>query len=157
MKSKFTATVCAVIAGGLPLFAAEIVKENNAEALNTGSSWVGGVAPGAADVAVWNNTVNAANTAPLDTAATWDGIKILNPGGPVTVGGSALLTLDGGAAPDINLAGATRDLTFEAPVSMGGTMSTEVASGRTHVDLCRPADDHLVRQLGPERLGHRGL
>jgi len=120
-----------VIAGGLPLFAAEIVKENNAEALNSGSSWVGGVAPGAADVAVWSSTVSAANMAPLNAAATWDGIKILNPGGPVTVGGSALLTLDGGSAPDINLAGATRDLTFEAPVSMGGAISNEVASGRT--------------------------
>jgi len=112
------------------LEAADIVKQNNTEALETGASWVGGVAPGAADVAVWSNNLAGANASALSSAATWDGVKVLNPGGPVTVSGSARLTLDGGAAADINLAAAGQNLTFEGPVSMGGAVSNEVAAGR---------------------------
>ncbi len=42
--------------------AADIVKANNSNDLNLGSSWIGGTVPTASDVAVWNNTVTAANT-----------------------------------------------------------------------------------------------
>ncbi len=40
-----------------------IVKDHNTNALNLGAARVGGIAPTAAEVAVWNNTVTAANTA----------------------------------------------------------------------------------------------
>jgi autotransporter-associated beta strand protein len=122
--------VCTALAA-FPLFAAEIVKQNNTEPLNAGTSWVGGTAPGAADVAVWNNTVTGANDSPLNAAATWDGIRIANPGGPVTVSGSVTLTLDGGAATDINLSAATQDLTLAAPLIIGNAEQVmNVAAGR---------------------------
>ncbi len=43
--------------------AIDIVKDNNTNALNLGAARVGGIAPTAAEVAVWNNAVTAANTA----------------------------------------------------------------------------------------------
>ncbi|MDR2849632.1 MAG: autotransporter-associated beta strand repeat-containing protein, partial [Verrucomicrobiota bacterium] len=107
------------------------MKKNNTDPLDTGTSWVGDTAPTAADVAVWNNTLPAANTSSLNVPVTWDGIRVTNPGGPVTVTGDALLTLDGGATTDINLSAATQNLTLETPVAMLGTLTTTVAAGRT--------------------------
>ena len=116
---------------GQPLLA-DIVKQNNTENLNAGASWVGGVAPGAADVAVWDATVASANSSALTNAATWDGVRIDNPGGAVTIGGNKPLTLDGGAAIDINMTNATQDLAFQAPVTLGGTSPIiSIAAGRT--------------------------
>ena len=111
--------------------ATDRIKADNAEPLNAGASWVGGTAPTALDVAVWSNNVAGANSSALTNAATWDGVKVLNPGGPVTVGGTGLLTLDGGAAVDINLTGAAQDLAIEAPLAMTNAAVTDVAAGRT--------------------------
>jgi len=69
---------------GQPLFA-DIVKQNNTEYLNAGTSWVGGTAPTASDVTVWDSMVTSANSSALTNDATWDGIRIASPGGPVTI------------------------------------------------------------------------
>lgn len=114
------------------LFAAEIKKADNTEPLNEGSSWVGGVAPTAGEEALWDSTVTAANDSALTNDVTWNGVKVTNPGGPITVSGGGVLTLDDGATTDINMAAAAQNLTFEAPVTMLGlSPQTEVASGRT--------------------------
>ena len=72
------------------LYGQEIVKTNNTAYLNLGSSWVGGVAPGEANVAVWNSTVTSANTSEISD--NWDvgGIKVTNPGGAVGIGAVTL-------------------------------------------------------------------
>ena len=111
---------------------AQIVKNNNTDPLNTGTSWVGGNPPGANDIAVWNDTLPGANTSPLEAAMTWDGIRVTNPGGPVTIGGTGMLTLDGGSNPDINLEAAEQDLTIAAPVTIANAEQTiNVKAGRT--------------------------
>ena len=122
---------CLVLSLVLPLFAADIFKQNNTDPLNAGSSWLSGVAPTASDLAIWSNQVASANSVALTNAATWDGIKISNPGGPVTITGTSMLTLDGGAATDIHMTSATRDLTFEIPVTMTNAALTDIAAGRT--------------------------
>ncbi len=123
---------CLVASLALPLFALDIVKQNNTDPLNAGSSWTNGAAPSAADVGTWNSIVTGANSSALTNAATWDGIKIVNPGGAVAITGTNVLTLDGGAATDINMASATQDLLFGVPVSLGGTSPLiDIASGRT--------------------------
>ena len=82
-----------------PVFAQEIIKTNNTDYLNLGSSWVGGVAPGEANVAVWNSTVTSANTSEISD--NWDvgGVKVTNPGGAVGIGAvtlnSGLVTANG--------------------------------------------------------------
>lgn len=103
MKNQIKFVWCVFLVGAQVLFAADVVKDNNATALNVGASWVGGTVPGASDVAVWNATVTGANTVEIGGALTWDGLRVANPGGAVTVNGTARLTLDGGAATDLDL------------------------------------------------------
>jgi hypothetical protein len=71
----------------LPLLANRF-KANNNSGLESGASWVGGVAPTAGDNAIWDATVstsaNATNT--LGSAAAWNGIVISNPLGAPLVG-----------------------------------------------------------------------
>jgi autotransporter-associated beta strand protein len=131
MHIKNWVPLCLVVLACQTLFAVEVIKENNTLPLNEGASWVAGVAPTAADVAVWSNNLAGANSSALTNAATWDGVKVINPGGPVTVFGSTTLTLDDGAATDINLTSATQNLTFECAVKMTGeSPQTDVAAGR---------------------------
>ena len=130
MKNK--SVVCLSLSMALPLFAIDVLKQNNTDPLNAGSSWLSGVAPTAADVAVWSNNVTAANSSALTNAAAWNGIKVTNPGGPVTIGGSATLTLGGAAPTDIDLTSASQDLTVQAPVILTSTSPfINVNAGRT--------------------------
>src|SRR6218665_2018127 len=64
---------------GSALWAADVVKDNNTNNLNLTTSWVGGIAPTNADVAVWNATVAAANTTLLGANTSWQGIRIADP------------------------------------------------------------------------------
>jgi len=87
---------------------ADVFKADNTTALNDPASWMGGVVPTSSDVAVWDSTVTTANNAPLGADTNWAGIKILNPGGLVTIGtGANILTLGTGG---IDLSLATQDL-----------------------------------------------
>lgn len=88
--------------------AADVIKANNPNDLNLTSSWVGGVVPTAADVAVWDNTVTGAMNAGLGADTSWQGIKILNPVGLVSIGvGTNALTL---GSSGINMSTATQNL-----------------------------------------------
>ncbi|MDA3925000.1 MAG: autotransporter-associated beta strand repeat-containing protein [Kiritimatiellae bacterium] len=125
-------SVFIVVFCGLPLLAAEIVKQNNTDPLDAGSSWVGGNVPGTGDEAVWDSTVTAANSSALTGPVTWNGLKLTDPGGPITVTGTEMLTLDGGATYDINLSTAQQNLTVETPLTMLPSSSQiNVAAGRT--------------------------
>jgi fibronectin-binding autotransporter adhesin len=108
--------------------AVDRIKENNTAALNNGASWVGGVAPGAGDVGVWNSTVTNANTTALGGDLSWAGIRIADPGGLVTVSSGNTLTL---GTSGINLSAATQNLTFNAAVTLGGNQTWNVGAGRT--------------------------
>ena len=83
----------------LPAARADQTKANNNSNLELGSSWVGNVAPGGGDNAIWNSTVampaNCTNT--LGSAVVWGGIVISNPSAPVVINGpSTTLTLTNG-------------------------------------------------------------
>src|SRR5208283_5185535 len=67
--------------------AANIQKTNNATSLDQGASWVGGIAPGTSDLAVWDSTVStAANcTNTLAAPVSWGGIQVSNPAVAVKV------------------------------------------------------------------------
>ncbi len=84
--------------------AADFTKDNNATALNDDASWVGTGVPGASDTAVWDSTVTSANNAALGADTSWLGVRILSPGGLVTIGtGANILTLGTGGI-DMSLA-----------------------------------------------------
>ena len=73
--------------------AADVFKADNTTALNVGASWTGGTAPGASDVGVWDSTVTTANTVSLGANLSWQGLRLADPGGDVTLTGSNTLTL----------------------------------------------------------------
>jgi fibronectin-binding autotransporter adhesin len=108
--------------------AANISKANNADGLDLTSSWVDGVVPGAADVAVWDSTVLAANTTALGVSASWQGMKINSPGGLVTISAGGALSL---GSAGINCSSSTQSLTIDAPVSLDANQTWTTATGRT--------------------------
>ena len=108
-----------------------VVKEDNSFALNSPTSWVGGLAaPTATDIAKWDNTVTGANTTVLGADTIWAGMQIVNPGGLVTISPGNTLTL--GAAPiDIDMSAATQDLTLNNNLVLGSANFWDVAASRT--------------------------
>jgi autotransporter-associated beta strand protein len=107
-----------------------IVKANNANNLNLGTSWVGGVAPNSSATARWNGTVTAANTTVLGANTTWGGITIENPGGAVTINAGNTLTL-GANATDIGMSAASANLTLNCPLILGDENVWSITTGRT--------------------------
>jgi hypothetical protein len=123
-KSVATLLLALVLARGVR--ADTYRKADNADNLNLGSSWVGGVAPGSADVGLWDNTVTGANTVVPGATLNWGGIKIADPGGPVTINANWIRF----GASGIDMSTATQDLT----VQYGDANANEtwnVATGRT--------------------------
>jgi fibronectin-binding autotransporter adhesin len=127
----------ALVGGAATVQAASIVKANNTDNLDLGSSWVGGVVPGAADMGVWNSTVAGANATVLGNNLMWSGIQVLNPGGAVTIGATttnanagATLTLGTGG---IDMSSASQSLTLAAPVTLAtnALQSWSVGNGQT--------------------------
>ena len=109
--------------------ASEIVKADNTDDLNLGSSWVGGVAPIAGDNAKWDNTVTSANSTILGADIAWGAIRIEDPADSVTIGGASNLTLSA-AASEIDMSTATADLTLNCPVAMGDDNVWDVNTGQ---------------------------
>ena len=111
--------------------AAVIVKDNNANALNASTSWVGGNAPGPGDIASWTSTVAAANSTALGADLAWDGVEITNPGGLVTIGTAAVNTLTLGASGIKFGSSATQNLLINSNLTVGAAQTWTVAGGRT--------------------------
>ena len=103
-------------------------KANNTTGLTNGSSWVGGNEPGLYNQAVWNSTVTSANATSLSSNRQWAGLKIVNPGGVVTINGSGTLGLDDSG---VDLTAATQNLTVNCPVQLTTPSNWSVAAGRT--------------------------
>jgi hypothetical protein len=117
------------------LIASEIDKANNTDNLNLTTSWVGGIIPGAGDVATWNNIVTGVNTTSLGAGTTWLGIKILNPGGLVSINADGN-TLTNGAVNvsgnvGVDMSNASQDLTLSNGFVVNGVQSWNISSGRT--------------------------
>ena len=109
--------------------AATIGKANNTENLNLSASWTGGAVPGTADIAQWTSTVTAANPTVLGADLSLAGIKIVSPGGLVTINSGNTLTI---GTSGIDLSTATQDLTLNSGLNLrGGKQSWQVAAGRT--------------------------
>ena len=114
--------------GTLAAATATITKANNTTNLGATGSWTGGVVPGIYKQAQWNSTVTAANTTTLNTDLDWAGIKIVNPGGAVTINGTSTLGLDDSG---VDMTTATQNLTVNCPVELTASSTWGVATGRT--------------------------
>jgi fibronectin-binding autotransporter adhesin len=127
--------------------AADIVKDNNTNALNLGTAWVGGTGPTATDVGLWNNTVSATNAAgsPTITALgadlSWQGIRIANVGGTVNTGtatsgvqitnASSANTLTLGTA-GIDMSAATQALLVQSKIALAGNQTWNVTNANNN-------------------------
>lgn len=123
-----------ILAAGLCSFmpaanAANIIKANNANNLTVGTSWVGGVVPTSADVAVWDSTVTSANTVSLGASTNWAGLKIANPSGLVTVASDGFTFTNN--ASGIDMSTATANLTINSGLAIGANQTWNIANGRT--------------------------
>ncbi len=113
--------------------AADRTKLNNTTNLNNAGSWSGGV-PSLSHMAVWTSTVTGANTSVLGGNVSWQGIRIANPGGLITIGAGNTLTLSAGqAGTSIDMSAATQDLTIQSGLTIKTTVGQlwNIASGRT--------------------------
>ncbi len=119
-----------------PAEAVDVVKAANTNALNLGTSWVGGAAPGTSDTMVWNNTLVGANSSAIGGNVSVLGLKVTNPGGAITVTHAAgnRLTIGGGG---IDMSAATQNLTLlsstniAGSIAIGANQTWNVASART--------------------------
>lgn len=110
--------------------AADVIKANNATALNDPLSWTTSPAPGIGDVAVWNSTVTAANTVNLGSDLSLGGIRVANPGGAVTVRHAAGQTLTLGSS-GIDLSSATANLTLLSAATANTAVNLAVSANQT--------------------------
>lgn len=104
-----------------------VVKANNTNNLETGSSWTGGITPGANDLAVWDATVTGANATVVDSPIGFSGLRITNPGGPVTIQANANLGL---GLSGLDLSASTRDLFLGGTISLDEAATWNIATGR---------------------------
>ena len=105
------------------LFAVDIIKDDNTDSLNLGTSWGGASAPTGSDVAVWDSTVTGANSVDLGANLSWGGLRLDDPAGDVTLTGSNNLTL---GADGLDT-GSTANLTWNS----SGNISLSKLSGST--------------------------
>lgn len=84
------AVLVAFIAIGISLvspgaLAADVIKANNTDTFNLGTSWVGGTLPTSIDVAVFDSTYATTGVLGTGGLVVWQGIRVANPGGDVIV------------------------------------------------------------------------
>ena len=121
-------SIAALCLAGLPGRSQTVIKADNSDNLSLGSSWVGGTAPNAANIAWWESTVTAPESLLLGGDLSWAGIRLTNPGGPITIGAGNTLTL---GASGIDLSIATQDMTLANNVQLAAAQTWSVAAGRT--------------------------
>ena len=115
----------------LPLFqetavAATRTKQNNGTALNLPASW--DALPNSADIALWNATVTGANSPALGADLSLLGLKVVDPGGLVTVVAGNALTV---GASGLDLSAATNNLSLNCGLTLQGQQSWTAAAGRS--------------------------
>lgn len=127
------------------LQAATITKENNTTAISSGGSWVGGVAPGSGDVALFDSTITGSlTTSNFGSNYAPGAFQFTNIGGPVTIGisgtagASTALTLSLNSTYAIDMSAAAADVTLGSVVTGGQVRwasaqfgGINVAAGRT--------------------------
>lgn len=118
-----------------------ITKAANANALNLGTSWVGGVVPGPSDLMLWDSTYTAVaqTSLPLISAdMSVDGILVTNPGGAANTANviagarwdntTRKLTI---GASGVAMSAATKAIRFDTSVFLGANQTWNIANANT--------------------------
>lgn len=104
-----------------------VVKANNLFNLELTDSWQGAVTPGITDQAVWDATVTGPNSVNLGTNLDLGGLRVTSPGGDVTIGGAARLTL---GTAGVDLSTSARSLFLDAPIHVEESAAWNIAINR---------------------------
>ena len=104
-----------------------VVKANNPLNLELTNSWQGAVTPGVTDQAVWDSTITSVNSVNVGTNLEVGGLRLTSPGGDVTIGGSARLTL---GTAGVDLATSTRSLFLDAAINVDEATAWNIATNR---------------------------
>ena len=120
MKARLAVGLVSMLA---TVHAAEVQKADNEDALALGSSWVGGVAPGGVDTAVWDGELipDATNWVyGLGEDVAWGGIRVTNRAGflIVTNDGSRLSLGAGGMALTVHVTNTDSQVSFDVPITL---------------------------------------
>jgi alpha-L-rhamnosidase len=133
VTNSLTNTAYIVVTNPPPVHS--IANADNGGNLTAGASWVGGVAPGSGDVAVFDSTITSANPAyatnVLGADTAWGEIQILNPAVPIQISAGNTLTLNGVNSSGIDMSQAANALTLNCPVALGANQTWLVANGQT--------------------------
>jgi len=128
--------VCVLGAGSLfvgspGLYAADGTKANNVTDLSATGSWVGGSAPDAAGIAIFDSTLTVSRNAKLGNDLSWAGIRMTNPTADTTftIGDTADSTLTLGSA-GIDMSDSTGNLTINAQLHLGAAQTWSIGAGR---------------------------
>jgi hypothetical protein len=122
---------------------ADIVKANNADALNLGTSWTGGIVPGPGDTLLWNNTsftAGAIATGPqLGANLSLLGIRITNPPGAANAAATGVAIQNTGSANTLtigsggfDLSAATQALLVQSKVTLSANQNWVIANANTN-------------------------
>lgn len=136
-KLILSAAIASTLGYPVVAHAIDIIKADNTTALNTTTAWVGGTVPGASDVAVWNNNVTTAGLAAIPSvgsAFSWQGIRIANPSGAVTLGPT-----NAGFAITLGTAGIDMSAT-----TVNATINTSLVAGTTQAWVGNSGDRKSV-------------
>ncbi len=145
------ATLAAILA--TPTRAAFIVKANNADALNATTSWVGGVVPLSADVAVWDNTITTSRNPALGDDISVSGIQVSNPqAGVQSIVATAGKTLTIGA-DGVDMSAATVNFVMSCAVVLGAdqiwNVGTSAARTLTISSAASLTGNQTITKSGP--------
>jgi fibronectin-binding autotransporter adhesin len=131
MKPKFNrllgTSITVVVALSSSAWAVDRIKQNNTTALNLAGSW--DTLPTSSDVAVFDSTY--ATTGILNTGAlvTWQGIRVVSPGGNVIINNSTSGQELALGSAGIDMSAATRDLNIQR-LRVDASQTWDIASGR---------------------------
>lgn len=129
--SKCILLACLPLLPAMQVGAAEIQKANNALTLNSTTSWVGGVVPGASDIALFDSTVTASKNAAIGGNLSWAGIKVTDAVGTQAITTTAGYTLTLGSS-GIDMSSATgAALSVTANMDLTASQTWNVVSGRS--------------------------
>ena len=108
-----------------------LTKANNSTALNLSGSWVSDGPPGIGDMALVDSTLSNSATASLGGSMTWYGIRLVNPGGTLTIGATSGAALTLGAGGIDMTAAAGQSLNVNCLLAFRATNTWDVAASST--------------------------
>lgn len=131
----WSATVIAaavVMLGAATARAADYIRQNNTDLLNTAAAW-GGTLPTASDSVQWDATCGANRSTTLGGNVNWGKIIVTSPGGTITIANTASSTINltGLSGTGIDMSAATQNLTIDNPVALQASQTWNVGASRT--------------------------